>query len=109
MRLRYLCTAVLFVCSLFAPAALTPAQAATFNGRLVDDVWYQARCLCYTFGAFDCMVRFHGDRAFIKIPSEGIQVVGILEDEAIADPHDVLVNDPKRGVNWSIDCLDLGH
>jgi hypothetical protein len=90
-------------------ALAAPLAAATYHGRPVDDVWYQGRCLCYTYGQFDCQIRFHGDRAFIRIPSEGIQVVGVLEDEAISDPHDVPVNDPKRGVNWSLDCLDMAR
>jgi hypothetical protein len=90
-----------------ALASASPLAAATYQGRPVDDVWYQGRCLCYTYGQFDCQIRFHGDRAFIRIPTEGIQVVGVLEDEIILDAHDIVVNDPKRGVNWSLDCLDL--
>ena len=102
MRAAAVLSAIAMIAALAAPLS-----AATFLGNPVDDVWFQGRCLCYTYGQFDCQIRFHGDRAFIRIPSEGIQVVGVLEDEAILDPHDVFVNDPKRGVAWTLDVLDL--
>ena len=85
------------------------ALAATFNGRSVDGRWYDGRVVSTTYGAYDCQVRFNGDRAFIRLTSAGITVVGIMDEEAILDPHEIVVNDPKRGVNWSLDCFDLGH
>jgi hypothetical protein len=37
-----------------------------------------------------------------------VQVVCVLDDEVIADPHGIVAHDPRRGVDWTIDCYDLG-
>lgn len=84
------------------------ARCATYHGRIVDGRWYEGRTVSTTYGAYECDIKFNGERVYMKLRSAGVQIVGILEDEAIADPHDIEVNDPARGVNWTIDCFDLG-
>ena len=95
-----------------ALAALLPfagARAATYQGRGVDGRWYEGRAVSTTYGAYDCDIRFNGERVYMRLRSRGVQIVGILEDEAISDPHDITVDDPARGVIWSLDCFDLAH
>lgn len=94
-----------------AAALAIPAapHAATHHGRSVDGRWYEGRAVSTTYGSYSCQIKFNGDRAFIKLTEAGIQIVGILDEESIADPHDIVVNDPRRGVNWTLDCLDMNH
>ena len=83
-----------------------PLGAATFRDRNVDGRWYEGRAVSTTYGAYDCQIKFHGDRVFIRLA--GLEIVGILEDEVLTDPHEIRVNDPKRGVDWTLDCFNLG-
>jgi hypothetical protein len=105
-RVRPLAIAAL----LGALAALPPAPlaAATFRGRNVDDRWYDGRAVSTTYGAYDCQMKFHGDRVFMRLQGVGVELVGVMDDEVITDPHDIVVNDPLRGVDWSLDCFNLG-
>jgi len=91
-------------CAVLLPAT---APAATFHGRNVDGRWYDGKATSTTYGAFNCQLRFNGDRVFIRPLGSGIQIVGVLDDEAIADPHEIVAHDPRRGVDWTIDCFDL--
>ncbi len=96
----------------FLAAALTlPAapRAATHDGRNVDGRWYEGRAVSTTFGSYACQIKFSGDRALIKLSEAGIQIVGMLDEEGILDPHDIVVNDPKRGVYWTLDCFDMNR
>ena len=94
--------------ALAATALLLPAalSAATYHNRSVDDHWYEGRAVSTTYGGYDCRIRFHGDQVFLKL--DGVQVVGVLEDEGIANPHEIVAHDPRRGVDWTIDCFNLG-
>lgn len=95
---------LLMACCTLAAGA---APAAMFNGRNVDDKWYEGRCVSTTYGAYRCQIKFNGDRAFFRPEGTSIQIVGIMEDETINDPHEILVNDPKRGVNWTLEVINL--
>jgi len=84
------------------------AAAATFHGRNVDGVRYQASVLNADFGMIDAVeVRFQGDHAFVYVHGGG-RLVLVLQDEDIADPHRIPADDPRRGVVWEIDVKDLG-
>jgi hypothetical protein len=87
--------------------ALTPA--ATLNGRSVDDRWYEGRAVSNTWGGYKCQMKFHGDRVFIRLEGAGVEVVGVLDDEELTDPHEIVVHDPKRGGDWTLDCINMGH
>lgn len=84
------------------------ASAATYKGRRVDTRWYSGIAVSTTYGAYDdARIKFEGDRVYIRIG--GTQVVAFLEEETINDPHEIACNDPKRGVNWTLNVRDLGH
>jgi hypothetical protein len=95
--------------ALAALALLLPAtmSAATFRGRPVDGRWYEGRAVSTTYGAYDCRIQFHGDQVYLRLG--GVQVVGVLDDEVITNPHEIIAHDPRRGVDWTIDCFDLGN
>lgn len=95
--------AVAFAC--IAP----PARAAMYEGRNIDGHWFEGRAVSTTYGAYRCQIKFNGDRAFFKLDGSSIQIVGILDEEVITDPHDILVRDPKRGVNWTLEVVNLPH
>lgn len=84
-----------------------PATAATYQGHGCDDRWYDGKAVSTTYGAYECQIRFNGDRVYLKIPGSGLQIVGILDEEVISDPHEIVAQDPKRGVAWTIDCYNL--
>ncbi len=88
------------------PGALA---AATLNGRSVDGRWYDGRAVSTTYGGYHCQMKFHGDRVFIRLSGTGVEVVGVLDDEAIADEHEIVAHDPKRGGDWTLDCYNLGR
>ena len=94
--------------ALAAPGLVLPAAlgAATFHNRNVDARWYEGRAVSNTYGGFECRIRFHGDQVFLKL--DGLEIVGVLDDEAISNPHEIVAHDPRRGVDWTIDCYDLG-
>lgn len=98
------------VASLLLAAVLVAgaAHAAVYRGRRVDGRWYEGRIVSTTFGAYDCQVRFDGDRALVRLPGSGLQINGFLEDEVITDPHDIAVEDPRRGVWWTLSVHNLG-
>jgi len=102
------CRSMLFVTLLFAllPAALA---AATLDGKSVDERWYEGRAVNDDLGGYHCQMKFHGDHVFIRLIEAGLDVVGVLDDEAISDPHEIVVHDPKRGCDWTLDCYDLGR
>ena len=77
-----------------------------FRDRNVDDRWYEGRAVRNTYGGYDCRIRFHGDQVFLRLG--GMQIVGVLDDEVITNPHEIIAHDPRRGVDWTIDCYDLG-
>ncbi|HTR96479.1 MAG TPA: hypothetical protein VMH61_01120 [Candidatus Acidoferrales bacterium] len=83
------------------------AGAATFHGQSVDGRWYDGKAVSTTFGAFRCQLKFTDDRVYIRPAEIGITIVGVLDDEVILDPHDIVAHDPKRGIDWSIDCFNL--
>lgn len=85
------------------------AEAAMYNNRNIDGKWYEGRVVSTTYGAYRCQAKFNGDRVYMRIEGSGVQVVGLLEDEVITDPHDILVNDPRRGVNWTLELHDLAR
>jgi hypothetical protein len=97
-------TFVLAALGLLLPAALS---AATFKGRPIDDHWFDGHAVNTTYGAYDCRIQFHGDRVFLQMG--GVQVVGILDDEVLTDPHEIIAHDPRRGVDWTVDCYNLGN
>jgi len=35
-----------------------------------------------TYGSYSCQIKFSGDRALIKLTEVGIQIVGMLDEEA---------------------------
>lgn len=85
-----------------------PASAAIYKGRRVDGRWFQGRVVNTTFGAYDCEVRFDGERALIRLRGAGLQLEGFLEDEVITDPREISVEDPRRGVWWTLSVFNLG-
>ena len=91
------------VLALILPVAVT---AAVYRGRSVDDRWYEGRAVSTTYGAYDCRIRFHGDQVYLRLG--GVQVVGVLDEEVITNAHEIIAHDPRRGVDWTIDCYDLG-
>lgn len=84
------------------------AFAAIYKGRRVDGRWFEGRIVSTTFGAYDCQVRFDGERALIRLPATSLQINGFLEDEVITDPRDITVEDPRRGVYWTLTVFNLG-
>jgi hypothetical protein len=104
MRLRPTHALVALALGLLLPAVLS---AATFKGRPVDGRWYDGRAVSTTYGAYDCRIQFNGDRVYLQMG--GVQVVGMLEEEVITDAHEIHAHDPRRGVDWTIDCYNLGH
>jgi len=84
------------------------AGAAVYKGRRVDGRWYQGRIVNTTFGAYDCEVRFDGERALMRLRGAGLQIEGFLEDEVITDPREISVEDPRRGVWWTLSVFNLG-
>lgn len=94
-----------FAALLLALLGVPPASAATFKGRSVDGHWYEGKAVSTTYGAYDCKLQFHDNEVILDLG--GMQVVGVLEEEAILDPHEIVANDPKRGVDWTIDCFNL--
>ena len=102
--MRAIITLGIAALELVLPAALS---AATFHGRPVDERWYEGRAVSTTYGAYDCRIRFHGDQVFLKLG--GVQVVGELDDEVIVDAHEIVAHDSLRGVDWTIDCFNLGN
>lgn len=107
IRLRAL-TGALAIAVLAVTLAGTPGAAAIYKGRRVDGRWYEGRVISTTFGAYDCQVRFDGNRALIRLPATGLQITGFLEDEVITDAHDITVEDPRRGVYWTLTVFNLG-
>jgi hypothetical protein len=104
MRLRAI-AALALVGALFA----TSAVAAIYKGRRVDGRWFQGRVVNTTYGAYDCEARFDGERVLLRLPSAGgLQINGFLEDEVIHDPRDISVEDPRRGVYWTLTVFNLG-
>ncbi len=90
---------------LLALVAASPAFAASYNGRSVDGRWYEGKAVSTTYGAYDCRIQFHDNEVILDL--SGLQIVGVLEEEVIVDPHEIRANDPKRGVDWTIDCFNL--
>ncbi|MFN8588294.1 MAG: hypothetical protein U0704_10900 [Candidatus Eisenbacteria bacterium] len=90
-----------------ALATSSATHAATYEGRSVDDRWYEGRAVSTTYGAYRCQIKFHGDRVYFRPEGTSVQVVAFLDEEAITDPHDILARDPKRGVNWTLEVVDL--
>lgn len=90
-------------------AAAVPARSAMYEGRNIDGHWFEGRAVSTTYGAYRCQIKFNGDRAFFKPDGSSLQIVGILDEEVITDPHDILVRDPKRGVNWTLEVVNLPH
>jgi len=103
MRLRILATITLAGLVLAGTAA-----AAVYKGRRVDGRWYEGRIVSTTFGAYDCQVRFDGERALVRLQGAGVQINGFLEDEVIDDPRQIDVEDPRRGVWWTLSVFNLG-
>lgn len=81
-------------------------SAAAFRGRNVDGRWYEGRAVSNTYGAYDCRIQFHGENVYLQVGA--VQIVGILDDEVITNPHEILAHDPRRGVDWTINCYNLG-
>ena len=98
--------AFLVALALMVPAG---AWAASYNGKSVDDRWYEGRAVSTTYGGYRCQIKFHGDRVFFRPESGSVQVVAILDEEVITDPHDILARDPRRGVNWTLEVFNLRH
>ena len=96
------------VLTALALGMLLPAVllAASFRGRPVDGRWYEGRAVSTTYGAYDCRIQFHGENVYLQVGS--VQVVCMLDDEVITDPHEIIAHDPRRGVDWTIDCFNLG-
>ena len=82
--------------------------AATHGGRRVDGRWFDGRIVNTTFGAYDCQVKFDGDRATLKLASSNLQIVAFLEEEEIFDPSEITLYDPRRGVYWTLSVHNLG-
>lgn len=88
-------------------ALSAPLGAASYEGRNVDDRRYHASIVNYDYGAYENVeVRFQGDHAFVYFAGGG-KLVLILREEEIIDPHEILADDPLRGVIWEIDVKDL--
>jgi len=85
------------------------AQSATYKGRQVDGHWFEGRVENDDFGAYDCQVRFSGDRAMIRLLNYNLQLEGFLDEEDIGDPHRVRLHDPKRGMYWTLDVFNFGE
>jgi hypothetical protein len=88
-------------------AATVPARAAVWQGRNVDGRTWHCDAMTNDFGRFNgCEVRFNGERAYLTLAS-GTRIILILEDEIIADPHQVVAFDHRRGIRWELDVHDL--
>lgn len=100
--------ATITLAGLVSVGAAAPADAAIYKGRRVDGRWYEGRIVSTTFGAYDCQVRFDGERALVRLHGAGVQINGFLEDELIEDPRQIDVEDPRRGVWWTLSVFNLG-
>jgi len=99
----------LWIAALLALACLPGAlNAATFNHRSVDGKWYEGKAVSTTYGSYDCQVKFTGDRVQLRLAGSTARVMGALDDEVITDPHEIVVHDQRRGVDWTLDCYNLG-
>lgn len=99
------------VLAAIAASAIVAASspAAVYKGRPVDGRWFDGRVVSDDFGAYDCQVRFHADRASVRLINSNLQIEGFLEEEAIGDPHRILLHDPKRGMYWTLDVYNFGY
>ena len=92
---------------LAALPAAPPTLAATFQGRSVDGRRYQGSVLNNDYGLIDGVeIRFHSEHAYVYLHGGG-RLVLILQDEDIADPHRIPADDPRRGIVWEINVMDL--
>lgn len=82
--------------------------AATYKGRRVDGRWFEGRVVNNDFGAYDCQVRFHDDRAMVRFSRFNVQMEGFLEEEAITDAARITLYDPERGVYWTLSVINFG-
>lgn len=88
-------------------SAHSPAHPASFGGRDVDGHWYTGSITSHQAGRYeDCRIQFHGDRIRVRLPS-GATVIAFMEEESIADPHEIACYDPKRSLHWVVDVADL--
>ncbi len=91
--------------------ALVPrsADSAMYNGRVIDGPWYSGSIVNHAHGKFvDCRIQFQGDRIRIKLPS-GATVIAFMDEEIIADAHEIPCYDPKRSLHWIVDVDDLAR
>lgn len=95
----------LFLVAVSSPA---PASAARFHGKSVDGPRFHGSIINHDFGSFDDLeFRFQGETAYVYFPTGGRMVL-ILEDEEIANPRAISAHDPRRGIMWEIDVIDMG-
>ncbi len=93
--------------SALALAAISPARAATYQGRSVDGPRYHAKLMNNDYGSYPSVeVRFQGDRATVYFPAGG-RIVLTLQDEDIVDPHAIRADDARRGITWDLDVHGL--
>lgn len=86
---------------------VAPASAADYGGRCVDGKYFNASAAASPYGTFeDVQVKFQGERVYIRFP-HGLQIIAILEDERIDDPHEVIAQDDKRDLTWVLDVRGL--
>jgi hypothetical protein len=84
-----------------------PAGAATYQGRSVDGHRYHGDIVNHDYGAYrNVEVRFQGEKAYIYFAAGG-RLVLFLEDEEIQNPHSIPARDPRRGITWEIDVMNL--
>lgn len=106
MRQPRIVAAIAALSAVFACAA-GPLHSASFEGRNIDGHWYAGTAANNTYGTYrNVQIEFNGERAYIKLRG-GLQIVCILEEEAITDPHEIICYDPLRGVTWTLDVTDF--
>jgi hypothetical protein len=81
--------------------------AAEYQGRNVDGHRYRGSVSNNDYGLYtNVEIKFQGDRAYILLAS-GARLILNLDEEEIVDPHAISAHDPRRGIQWEIDVVDL--
>lgn len=88
-------------------AVASPLGAASYQGHNVDSRRYHATVANSDYGTYENVeVKFQDDHAFVYF-SRGGRLVLILREDEIVDPHEIIADDPLRGITWEIDVKDL--
>lgn len=97
------------VVTTIAILAASSAVAASYRGKNVDGHWFSGDISHPDVGSFrNVAVRFEGDRVMIQFPGGG-QINAHLDDDQIADPHEIPCRDYRRGIVWDLSVHGLGR